>query len=207
MMQKLDMSTWPRREHFRFFNRFEEPFFGLCTEVDCTRTAARAKADGDSFFLAYLHHSLTAANRTEPFRYRIQGDDVMVHDVVHASPTINRPDGTFGFAYMDYHEDFAVFAPAARKEIDRVRSEQTLIPATSGENVIHYTSLPWIRFTGFSNARAFSFRDSIPKIAFGKMTEDRGRQMLPVSIHVHHALMDGFHVAQFLELFQGLLNE
>ena len=29
---------------------------------------------------------------------------------------------------------------------------------------------------------------------------------MPVSIHVHHALADGLHVAQFVEHFQKLLD-
>jgi chloramphenicol O-acetyltransferase type A len=29
---------------------------------------------------------------------------------------------------------------------------------------------------------------------------------MPVSVHVHHALMDGFHVGQFVEAFQDILN-
>ncbi|NRA48527.1 MAG: chloramphenicol acetyltransferase, partial [Phaeodactylibacter sp.] len=33
-----------------------------------------------------------------------------------------------------------------------------------------------------------------------------GRKTMPVSIHVHHALVDGFHVGLFLEAFQDLLN-
>ncbi|MEM8967889.1 MAG: CatA-like O-acetyltransferase, partial [Bacteroidota bacterium] len=44
-------------------------------------------------------------------------------------------------------------------------------------------------------------------ISFGKMTTANGKQIMPVSIHVHHALMDGFHVSQHLELFQKLLNQ
>ncbi|MBI9037361.1 MAG: hypothetical protein JEY97_04440 [Bacteroidales bacterium] len=30
---------------------------------------------------------------------------------------------------------------------------------------------------------------------------------MPVCIHVNHALMDGFHVSKYLELFQNFLNE
>ena len=29
---------------------------------------------------------------------------------------------------------------------------------------------------------------------------------MPVSINVHHALMDGYHVGLFIEKFQKLLN-
>ncbi|GAB4094225.1 CatA-like O-acetyltransferase [Flaviaesturariibacter terrae] len=207
MPQPLDISSWPRRDHFNFFRRFEEPFFGLCVEVDCTAAYRRAKEEGVSFFLHYLWCSLKAANGTEPFRYRISGDEVLVYEAVHASPTINRPDGTFGFAYMDYYADRSVFLREAALERDRVRASTGLIPAVSGENVIHYSSMPWIRFTGLAHARAFSFADSCPKIAFGKMSESGGRRTLPLSLHVHHGLMDGYHAGLFLQRLEALLAE
>ncbi|NLR62362.1 chloramphenicol acetyltransferase [Chitinophaga polysaccharea] len=207
MKQLLSLDTWVRKDHFEFFSRFEEPFFGVCTEIDCTRAYEQAKAGGHSFFLWYLHRSLAAANAIAPFRYRISEGQVWIYDQVHASPTINRPDGTFGFAYMDYHADFHTFEAAGQQEAYRVRNSTGLVPAISGENVIHYSSLPWINFTAVSHARSFSFKDSCPKIAFGKMTDIHGRKRMPVSVHVHHALMDGYHVGQYLELFQEKMNQ
>ncbi|WP_109698373.1 chloramphenicol acetyltransferase [Chitinophaga deserti] len=207
MKKQLDISQWPRKDHFAFFRRFEEPFFGVTVEVDCTAAYEKAKAEGHSFFLHYLHCSLAAANETEPFRYRINGEEVWIYDAVHASPTINRPDGTFGFAYMDYHAGMADFLPAATAEIARVQAAVGLVPAVSGENVIHYSSLPWLAFTAISHARSFSFPDSCPKISFGRMSEKNGRRVMPTSVHVHHALMDGYHVAQYLERFQEKLNQ
>lgn len=206
MKRKLDIDHWVRKDHFHFFRQFEEPFFGLCVPIDCTAAYRFAKEKKISFFLFYLYQSLKAANDIEPFRYRIHGNEVMLFDQVHASPTINRPDGTFGFAYMDYENDFTAFASKAEKEIERVQQATGLVPAVSGENVIHYSSLPWVNFTGLAHARAFSFPDSCPKISFGKMTEENGRRRMPVSIDVHHALMDGYHVGQFVDLFQKLMD-
>ncbi len=207
MPQKLNLATWNRKEHFQFFRRFEEPFFGVCVEIDCTQAYRRAKELDTSFFLYYLHKSLVAVNQTEPFHYRIEGDDVIVHEHIGASATINRPDGTFGFSYIAYAEDFREFEQLAQAEIQRIRNTTGLEPATSSEGVIHYSSLPWIKFTSVSHARSFSHVDSIPKISFGKMTTVNDKQMMPVSVHVHHALMDGFHVSRHLELFQELLNQ
>ncbi|WP_160714203.1 chloramphenicol acetyltransferase [Chitinophaga solisilvae] len=206
MKQLLNLDTWARKDHFQFFTQFEEPFFGVCVTVDCTRAYTIAKEKGYSFFLYYLHASLAAANATEPFRYRISNGEIWIYDAVHASPTINRPDGTFGFAYMDYHPDFQAFAAAAQEETNRVQQSTGLIPAVSGENVIHCSSLPWIDFTSISHARSFSFKDSCPKISFGKMTSTNGIMTMPVSVHVHHALMDGYHVGRFLEVFQETMN-
>lgn len=39
------------------------------------------------------------------------------------------------------------------------------------------------------------------------MTENGEKWEMPVSIHVHHGLMDGYHVEKFVEIFQALLNE
>lgn len=206
MKKPLDLNTWPRKDHFHFFRQFEEPFFGVCVNIDCTKAYQTCKENKQSFFLYYLYTSLKAANSIEPFRYRISGDEIIVYDSVNASPTINRPDGTFGFAYMDFKESFNDFIPIAELEIEKVRNSTGLIPAITGENVIHYSSLPWINFTSLSHARSFSFKDSIPKISFGKMTENASVKTMPVSVHVHHGLMDGYHVGQFIDYFQQLMN-
>lgn len=207
MRHKLDLENWARRDHFNFFRQFDEPFFGITAEVDCTKAYDTCKSRDSSFFLYYLYKSLLAANYIESFRYRILDDEVWVYDQVNASPTINRPDGTFGFAYMNFENDFDIFHINAKIEMERVRHTTGLEPAIAGENVIHYSSLPWINFTSVSHARSFTFKDSIPKITFGKMREVDGKKLMPVSIHVHHALMDGWDVGQYLEHFQTVMDQ
>ncbi len=204
-MRQLNISQWPRKEHFEFFRQFEEPFFGICVDVDCTGPYNFCQNSGQSFFLYYLHKASLAANRTEPFRYRIKEGQVVVYDRVDLSATISRPDGTFGFSYMTHDDDFERFHQQAEEEIDRVRDSRGLEPAVSGENVIHYSALPWLRFTSLSHARSFSFQDSAPKISFGKMFDEEGRKKMPVSVHVHHALMDGIHAGEFVEKLRKLL--
>ena len=95
----------------------------------------------------------------------------------------------------------------ASSKIERVRNSAGLQPAIAGENVIHYSAMPWIDFTAVSHARAFSFPDSCPKISLGKMTENNGRRTMPMSVHVHHALADGLNVAQYIDAFQQLMND
>lgn len=207
MNRELDINSWERKEHFYFFKSFDEPFFGVTVELDCTNAYQYCKDNGLSFFLYYLHKSVKAANNIEPFKYRIIDDKVMIFDTVNPAATINRENGTFGFAYMDYFEEYSQFEMNAKKEIERIRNSSGLIPAVSGENVIHYSSIPWIKFTSLSHARSFTFKDSSPKISFGKMTETDGKKIMPVSIHVHHALMDAYHIGIYIDEFQKLMNE
>jgi chloramphenicol O-acetyltransferase type A len=206
MKTAIDINTWVRKDHYRFFSQFEEPFFGITVSIDCTAAYHTAKEKGISFFQYYLYQALKAANAIENFRYRIVNKEVYLFDQINASPTINRTDGTFGFAYIDYNEHEDAFYANATEIIGKEKLATGLVPAVSGENVIHFSALPWIHFTAISHARCFSFADSCPKITFGKITEGNGKKELPVSIHVHHALVDGYHVGLFVEQFETLMS-
>jgi chloramphenicol O-acetyltransferase type A len=206
MKTAIDINNWVRKDHYRFFSKFEEPFFGVTVSIDCTLAFHYAKQRGISFFQYYLYQALKAANSIENFRYRIIDKEVYLFNEVHASPTVPRPDGTFGFSYIDYSDNEAVFYANATRIIEAEKLASGLIPAVSGENVIHFSALPWLNFTSVSHARCFSFADSCPKITFGKVTEEDGKMHLPVAVHVHHALVDGYHVGLFIEQFQKLMS-
>ena len=206
MKTAIDLNNWVRKDHYQFFSQFEEPFYGITVSIDCTAAYHTAKERGISFFQYYLYQALQAANAIENFRYRIIDKEVFLFDVIHASPTVHRVDGTFGFSYIDYNEQEEAFYENATEIIEKEKIATGLVPAVSGENVIHFSALPWIHFTAISHARCFSFADSSPKITFGKITEENGQKGLPVSIHVHHGLVDGYHVGLFVEQFQTLMN-
>ena len=203
--RKIDVQSWARREHFEFFRTFEEPYHGVCVKVDCTAAYAAAKRLGCSFFLYYIYQSAAAAQTIENFRYVIVGEDVFLYDRVDAGSTIGRADGTFGFARMPYRDTFAEFLAGASVEVERVR-QSTGLARPAQINLIRHSALPWTDFTALSHARRFSGKDCSPQISFGKMTEQDGRRSMPVSIHVHHALVDGLHVGQFIEAFQERMN-
>ena len=204
MSIKLDLATWPRKEHFEFFSKFEEPFFGIVAHVDCTKGYATAKQQGVSFFLYYLHKTLAAVNSIEAFKYRIVDGEIWVRDTVDVSSTVMRDDTTFGFSFMPYHPDLSTFVAGAKAEIERVRNTPGLITRMFDmDNLIHFSALPWVNFTSLSHARSFTFPDSCPKISIGKMMVDEaGTRTMPVSVHVHHGLMDGYHVGLFFEALQ-----
>lgn len=207
MRTLIHIDEWIRKDHFLFFSKFDEPFFGVTVTVDCTNAYQQAKAKGQSFFLYYLYRALKAANEIENFRYRIVDGNPYLFDTVHASPTINRANGTFGFGYMDYYEDETLFYQKALEETEKIRQSNALLPFGSGENYIHFSALPWLNFTSLSHARSFTYPDSCPKISFGKLTDNNGVKTMPISIHVHHALADGYHVGLFVERYQQLLVE
>lgn len=204
----LDLESWGRREHFYFFRGYDNPYFNLCCEVDITalRELGRRRSDV-STTLALFYTSLRAANAVEPFRYRIRDQRVFVHDVIHGGSTVMRDNETFGFSYFSFQEDFAAFAEEGRREVDRVKGTTSLDPRSDNDDLIHYSVIPWVSFTSFAHARRWNTDETVPKLVFGKFFERDGRWKLPISVEVHHALMDGLHVGRFLDAFQALLDD
>jgi chloramphenicol O-acetyltransferase type A len=208
MKHLIDLAGWNRREHFAFFSGFEEPFFGVVAEVDAARAYARAKQLETPFFQVYLHAVLRAVNAVEALRYRIEDGQVWCYDAVHASATLTRPDNTFGFSFVPYAPGLAEFGRGLQAEMEAVRQSTglRLNDAAARPDVIHFSAIPWLRFTGLTHARAFRHPDSVPKISVGR-TQWQGEQLLmPVAVNVHHGLADGYHVGLFFEALQTALD-
>jgi len=211
MRRPFDPTDWPRRAAFEFFRGFDKPWFNVCTRVDVTALRpALAVAGTGSLTLALHHAALALANALEPFRLRLQGGQLWLYDVVHAGTTVLRPDGSFGFAYLDHHPQFPAFAAAAAPALAAARdAPDSFAPRSDAHDLIHCTSLPWLHFTSFSHARRWGGEDAIPKIAFGRIDAEpgSGRHWLPLSVEVHHALMDGLAVGRYVQAFEALMRE
>lgn len=208
MKTLLDLENWNRKEHFEHFSRMEEPFFGVTVEIDCTKAYQTAKTLKTSFFILYLHKTLAAVNSIENFKYRIYEGKIYINNRIDASATIGREDGTFGFSLIEYNPDFSAFEKNALAETERIQNTIGLFTRSfDDDNLIHFSAIPWINFTSISHARSYTYPDSCPKISFGKMmTSGTGKKTMAMSVHVHHGLMDGLHVGQFIDFFQELMN-
>lgn len=208
MTKYLDVTTWARREVFEFFRQFDKPYFNICTPLDVTRLLAVLRGRPDvSVMLAYHYFALRAANEMEPFRYRLRDGKVIIHDVIHGGTTVLLPNENFTLAYFDYDEDFDKFILNADRAVKDVLSGDGAFKPNPSDDRIHFTTLPWVSFTSFSHARNWGSEDSIPKIAFGKFMKTNDRTLLPFSVEVHHALMDGLHVGRYLSRLEEALAE
>lgn len=202
----IEIATWDRRAVFELFHGFSDPFHSVCVRVDCTETFRFAKRERYSVFLSLLHRSLIAANKINNFKTRIVDGEPRRFDVIHAGSAVGRENETIGLGHYTFHESLEEFVKEAAVEVDRVKRRDD-IERYPGQNIIRYSVLPWLDFTSLSHAMDSKRADSAPRITFGKITDVDGRCTMPVSIHVHHALADGLHVAKFVELFEQHLRE
>lgn len=208
MAKQLDLKKWIRRDVFEFFLGFDKPYFNICTQLDITQlmTALHDRPDL-SVSMAYHYFALRAANEIEPFRYRLKNGEVIIYDVIHGGTTVLLPSENFTLVYFEYDEGFEKFMDGAERAVKAALSGDGAFRPNPRDDMIHFTTLPWVAFTSFSHARNWSREDSVPKIAFGKFIKANDRTLLPFSVEVHHALMDGLHVGRYLARLEEALRQ
>lgn len=206
----IPLDTWPRRAALAHFRAMAQPAFSVTAPVDVTGLAERARRHGATPWLAYHHAALEAANAVEAMRQAMTPTGVREFAVVHASTTVLRDDGSFGFVTLRREASLSDFAALAKPAVERARQASgALFPAGEPGDIpeaalVHMTTLPWLAFTAFHPARGQG--DDRPKIAFGRFTQEAGRLRMPVAVDLHHALCDGVHVGRFFERLQALLD-
>ena len=202
MKTVLDINNWDRESHFKFFKDFDNPFFNICSNLEITELLKICKENDYSFFLAYLFLSIKSANEIEEFRYRIEGDEVIIYDKIHPFSTVSNDNNTFNFCEFTYLDSFTEFQTIGKLAIAETIKNRSLTPKEYRKDVIHYTIIPWVSFTGLKHPRNFNTNDSIPKISFGKYFEEKNKLMIPISIEAHHSLVDGYHIGKYLDLLR-----
>ncbi|MBK6265296.1 chloramphenicol acetyltransferase [Marivirga sp. S37H4] len=205
-LKKIDLNNYNRKEHYEFFKDFHEPFFGVAVEIDCTEAYQYCRLNHLSFYQFYTYQILKAVNEVKELRYRIIDHEIYDVGKLHVSATVLRTDKTFGFSRILYEDDFGSFSRGMKEEIEKVKNTEGLNLYADQYDVIHFSATPWLRFSSLSHSRHFKTGDSIPKVAVGKTLEENGRITFPVSIHVNHALVDGYHLSLVFEKLEQLLN-
>ncbi len=206
MKTKIDLENWKRKEHYAFFKDFDEPFHGVSVRMNMTRFFQQAHQYAWHKSSRYFHKCMQAVNAIESFRLRMEGNQVYLYDRIDFGMTVLRDNRTYGYSYTEYSDDYNVFASRMKEAFNQVKKSDQL-RGRSSVHMIHGSVLPWIDFNGLSHARHYRREDSCPKITFGKITQVHQEYFMPLSIHVHHCLVDGIDVGAFINRYQELLDE
>lgn len=206
----LDVSQWARAQHLKFYQGFSHPWYNICSNIDVTALHQYCKQHNHRFFHAYLYLTQQALNKCEPMSYRLVGEEVRIYSPMCVSVALLADDNTVRFCDLDHEPTFSDFTISATKSETRIKNTPFIVEQFIGQemkqNTIHLTVLPWVDFTSMTHARDVNFPDSVPKMAFGKLVQHGDQWRMPLSVEVHHGLMDGLHVGQFIQTLQMMFD-
>lgn len=193
----IDMQTDPRRAHFDYFRTLAYPYAGVTQMVDVTALAEACRGRGESFFLAFLHAAALAADSVPEMRRRIRDGAVLEYDACPTSHTELLPDGSYCYCTLRHHMPYADYLAQAEAARQACRLQASIEEDEDVHSMYFVSCVPWLHYTALLQPVAGG-DESNPRITWGRHEPDaQGRLMMPVTLLVHHALVDGLHMARF----------
>lgn len=207
-MKKIIFSNSHRRRHFEFFKNMNHPHFAITANVDITNLLGDVRSNKLPFMPTVAWAVAKSANEIPQFRQRIREDEIWEHDSVHPSFAVDT-EGTdvFSFCEVKYLPDYQAFIKDAVAKIEMRKTNPSFEDEEGRDDYLFLSSIPWVSFTSIQHAMRFHPHDSIPRITWGKYFSEGEVVKMPLSVQVHHALVDGRHVGQFFEKFENVCND
>lgn len=202
----IDMQVYARKHWFDYFCDFDNPLIYKTVQFDVTELKNYCRENNLKFSLTMGFILTRATNHVAEFRHRIHDDAVIEYDKVVPVFTVLKPDRIVEFMQGVYTDCFAEDYTENIAIQERVRNGVEMPPQGNDLGRVFITTNPW---TTHSAAQLpFTKRlASIPGYIVGKIQEENGRMKLAISLQVHHALMDGYHVGHLVHNVQRHLDD
>mgnify|MGYP004502315145 CR=1 FL=1 len=205
-MEYIQLSKWERKEHFLFFKQQGDPHFSLNINLDVTNFVSCLKKRGLPFYFTMIFFCTKVANEMIEFRYKIRGDQIVLHDKLHPSFTdLEKGQTLFKIITASMTDDLENFITAV-KEKSKQQKEYFNFEQEGRDDLIYFSCLPWVSYTSLSPNKTLNKTDSIPRFIWGKYFESDNKLLLPFTLGANHCLLDGWHVAQYLKKLQEQLD-
>ena len=205
--EKINPDTWPRGEIFRYYMRDARLVMSLTVDVDVTVLRSYIRAKGMKFYPAMIWAVSRAVNAQEAFRYALNdsGELILWHTVSPYYAHFHPEDEQFTRICTPYTEDLKAFHARFLRDRERFDDKRGF-EIEAPPNVFDVSCLPWVRYRHFDVQVFDDGKFLAPTVVWGKYEEENGKWILPMTMRIHHAVADGFHLARFFADVQHYIN-
>lgn len=207
----IDLGNWPRAQMFYYFSKMAPTGYSMTMNVDVTELRNSLKEAGMKFFPAYLWFITKNLNCQTEFKIAEKDGVLGYYDTLTPLyAAFHEDDHTFSLMWTQYSDSFSDFYKAYIKnqkkfgDVHGVLSQPQTPPPPNAYTV---SCIPWVEFTHFAVHSYENKPYYFPSVEAGKLFEQDGKVLMPLSLTCHHATTDGYHIKAFLESLQNDIKD
>lgn len=146
-------------------------------------------------------------NAHDEFKYSWDADgNLNKWDFVSPSYTdFHTDDGNFIKMVTEYSEDLFKFYGRIVADSERHQNEQAILD-NQPPNHFDVSCIPWVRYSHFDVHVFDEGKFLAPVITWGKHEQMDGKLIMSLTMNIHHAVADGFHLSRFFQKVQELTD-
>ena len=201
--QLIDIENWSRKEYYEHFIRDVVCSFSVTVNLDITCLK------GQRLYPAMIWLLTKTVNEMPEFRTSLTKQGLGIYDSMHPMYTVfNQENKNFSGIWTYYQEDYSAFLKDYEADVAEYSTSTRYAPkADTPENAFNISMVPWLEFTSLNLNVFDDGKFLLPIFTMGKFFERDGKRLLPLSIQVHHAVCDGYHLSTFVAKLQEYVDQ
>ena len=198
----IDFQTWKRKEFYEHFTKEVVCTYSTTVNLDITNLK------NYRLYPTIIWLLTKTVNAMPEFRTAITAEGVGIYDQMHPAYTIfNHENKNFSGIWTEFHPDYKTFLRAYEEDTKKYATFSQYAPKPNRpENSFDISMIPWVTFTSFNINVYDEGKYLLPIFTLGKYFDDHEKRLIPLSIQVHHAVCDGYHIGLFVQMLQTQIN-
>lgn len=205
----INKTTWSMAQQFYYYTEMAPTTYTINVNMDVTILRKTLKEKGYKFFPAYLYLVTKAISKQQELRIAIQDGILGYWDcLTPAYPQFHDDDTTTSLLWTEYDDDFQEFYKYYMEDKAKHGNSHGILTSKGAPlpNSYVISCIPWFTFNSFS-LHNHGIKDYfIPSFEAGGFVESNGKVNMPLSVTVHHATIDGYHLKVFFEELQRTMS-
>ncbi len=204
---KINPEEWSRWELFRFYIEKMRIVMSLTVDIDVTSLKEYSKRTDMKFYPLMLWVVSKVINSHDEFKYGWDEDGGLIKwDFVSPSYVdFHAEDESFTKMVTEYSDDLSEFYGRAVADMLRYKNERSVLHNQT-PNFFDVSCLPWVKYKHFDVHVFDEGKFLAPVVTWGKYEKENGKLIMPLTMNIHHAVADGFHLSRFFCEVQELID-
>lgn len=206
----IDMEKFKHASRYKYFFNDCRCNFSMTANIDITKFLSTIKKNNLKFYPCYIYIVSKIVNKYDEYKMAVDAENKLgVWDELNPCyPNFHEDDETISMLWTDYKNNFDEFYNDFIKESEVYKNKRGyFVKGVAPKNIFQVSCIPWIKFTSMNFQLFYGGTYLFPIITCGKYFEQGGKILLPVSVQLHHAVCDGYHMCRFFNELQKEADE
>lgn len=203
---RINIEQWERKEYFEHYFSDVPCTYSMTVKLDITRIKMKERR----LYPAMLHLLTTVVNEYDEFRTAVNqnGELGIYREMIPCYTIFHEDTETFSNIWTQYFPEYEDFCHAYEQDLFRYGDRKGMEAKPNvPENSFPVSMIPWTSFEGFHINLQNGYQYFLPIFTMGKYSKEGEKFFLPLSVQVHHAVCDGFHVCRFINRLRELIDQ
>lgn len=198
--KEIDFDTWKRKEHYDHFTKEVNCTCCLTANIEITEIIKAVEQSNLSFYPAFLYCVCKVVNAHDEFKMSYLWEEnklVLWDEIVPSHIVFHNDTETFTRIWSKWDAEFKTFYLNCQKDIKHGQKLSGYSVPNVPLNCFDVSCIPWVNYSTMSLHIPENWIHLAPIITWGKYINTDGKIFMPLTMQIHHAVADGFHIARF----------